>query len=289
MMRGATRRRRLAESLTRAMTDQRPAPPNAPPMLEPKLPTLLPMDLVGEVKPPPAESMVRPKDSPAEFMVRPRESPARYRPVRGSRMKASTSSIDPPMKKNSPTAAATTPITTKSHTELSLLRIRSVRSLSRHKRCLTIARQREPTRRKCVRRPVSRVLSPGAEAPDRWPFILTDRRRPVRAVYPDGGAGTPLRPPFSRTPQPSLFDLAPGGACRAAPVAGGAVGSYPTVSPLPGEGLTPPGGLFSVALSLGFGVSPSPAGGYPAPRSSGARTFLTPFGAQPSGRLTGLR
>ncbi len=31
----------------------------------------------------------------------------------------------------------------------------------------------------------------------------------------------------------SLSDLAPGGACRAAPVAGGAVGSYPTVSPLP--------------------------------------------------------
>ena len=31
----------------------------------------------------------------------------------------------------------------------------------------------------------------------------------------------------------SLSDLAPGGACRAAPVAGGAVGSYPAVSPLP--------------------------------------------------------
>jgi hypothetical protein len=31
----------------------------------------------------------------------------------------------------------------------------------------------------------------------------------------------------------SLSDLAPGGACRATPVAGGAVGSYPTVSPLP--------------------------------------------------------
>ena len=34
------------------------------------------------------------------------------------------------------------------------------------------------------------------------------------------------------------------------------------------------GGLFSVALSLGFRVSPSPAGRYPAPRVRGARPFL---------------
>ena len=44
----------------------------------------------------------------------------------------------------------------------------------------------------------------------------------------------------------SLFGLAPGGACRARPIAGSAVRSYRTFSPLPsGEG-----GLFSVALSL---------------------------------------
>ncbi len=49
----------------------------------------------------------------------------------------------------------------------------------------------------------------------------------------------------------SLFDLAPGGVCRAAAVAGGAVRSYRTLSPLPGG----PGGLLSVALSLG---SPPP-------------------------------
>ncbi len=52
-----------------------------------------------------------------------------------------------------------------------------------------------------------------------------------------------------------LFGLAPGGVCRAAPVARGAVRSYRTVSPLP-SGVTPSGGLFSVALSL---RSPSPA------------------------------
>ncbi len=33
----------------------------------------------------------------------------------------------------------------------------------------------------------------------------------------------------------SLSDLAPGGACRATPVTVGAVGSYPTLSPLPGK------------------------------------------------------
>ncbi len=44
-----------------------------------------------------------------------------------------------------------------------------------------------------------------------------------------------------------LFGLAPTGGCRAAPVTGRAVGSYPTVSPLP---FGYKGGLFSVALSV---------------------------------------
>ncbi len=46
----------------------------------------------------------------------------------------------------------------------------------------------------------------------------------------------------------SLFGIAPGGACRAVPVARSAVGSYPTVSPLP----CMQGGLISVALSVGL-------------------------------------
>jgi hypothetical protein len=49
---------------------------------------------------------------------------------------------------------------------------------------------------------------------------------------------------------PSLFGLAPGGVCRAAGVATGAVRSYRTVSPLPRLYATHRGGLFSVALSL---------------------------------------
>lgn len=39
---------------------------------------------------------------------------------------------------------------------------------------------------------------------------------------------------FRAMPTRSLFGLAPGGACHATPVAGGAVRSYRTVSPLPG-------------------------------------------------------
>ena len=45
----------------------------------------------------------------------------------------------------------------------------------------------------------------------------------------------------------SLFGLAPNGVYRAPSITLGAVGSYPTFSPLPGE----PGGLFSAALAVG--------------------------------------
>jgi len=47
-----------------------------------------------------------------------------------------------------------------------------------------------------------------------------------------------------------LFGLAPTGGCRAVDVTADAVGSYPTVSPLPAG--CPTGGLFSVALSVAF-------------------------------------
>jgi len=73
-----------------------------------------------------------------------------------------------------------------------------------------------------------------------------------------------------------LFGLAPGGVCRAVSVAGNAVRSYRTVSPLPRLNATRRGGLFSVALSLepvpAKGICP--AGRYPAPLVHGARTFL---------------
>src|SRR5690606_33530173 len=87
----------------------------------------------------------------------------------------------------------------------------------------------------------------GAET---WrPFILDACCQTPHATYPDGGPET--APGVS--PAPPLFGFAPGGVYRAASVAGRAVGSYPTLSPLP---RTRRGGLLSVALSLG---SPPPA------------------------------
>ena len=74
----------------------------------------------------------------------------------------------------------------------------------------------------------------------RWLFLCDVRRRTPRATHPDGGRKQPL---------PSLFGLAPGGACRAIFVAEDAVRSYRTISTLPGHRCTV-GGLLSVALSL---------------------------------------
>jgi len=104
-------------------------------------------------------------------------------------------------------------------------------------------------------------------------------KRPTRTADPDrSGRNSPL----SRgRAAPFLFGLAPGGVCRAASVAGSAVRSYRTVSPLPRPNATRRGGLFSVALSLGRPRRAHPAGRYPAPLVRGARTFLP-------GRLSAL-
>src|SRR5271167_3563000 len=66
--------------------------------------------------------------------------------------------------------------------------------------------------------------------------------RPTRAP----GPAKPASLAAGATP---LFGLAPGGACHAVPVTRSAVGSYPTLSPLPSTEVS--GGLLSVALSLG--------------------------------------
>jgi hypothetical protein len=68
-------------------------------------------------------------------------------------------------------------------------------------------------------------------------------KQPTRTADPDRSGIAPA---------PFLFGLAPGGVCRAASVAGNAVRSYRTVSPLPRLNATRRGGLFSVALSLGL-------------------------------------
>jgi len=74
----------------------------------------------------------------------------------------------------------------------------------------------------------------------------------------------------AKGPAPPLFGLAPGGVCRAAGVAAGAVRSYRTVSPLPRQTRNAP------RRSVLCGTIPglAPAGCYPAPLVHGARTFL---------------
>ena len=94
-----------------------------------------------------------------------------------------------------------------------------------------------------------------------------------RLQQPTRTAGSGHRSRFPRLradPAPPLFGLAPGGVYRAVAVAGNAVRSYRTFSPLPRQNATHRGGL-----SL-CGTVPklAPAGRYPAPHVHGARTFL---------------
>src|SRR5262245_28768688 len=144
--------------------------------------------------------------------------------------------------------------------------------------------RRLPSRRfaKIARRPISRVLSlpKGFPLGRGWPFIWDARRRAPRATDPGDDAGTRLP---AEAGVPPLFGLAPGGVYRAAAVAGGAVVSYTTVSPLPRISR-------EIVRRYAFcctvpGVAP--AGRYPAPCSRGARTFLAEpeDPARPSGHL----
>jgi len=144
--------------------------------------------------------------------------------------------------------------------------------------------------------------------------IPLERRLPGASSNPPGRQDSDIdpgtRPPLARRsgPTPSLFGFAPGGVCRAACVAAGAVRSYRTVSPLPRLPSLPRrrGSIWEGAprRSVLCGTVPgvAPAGRYPAPYVHGARTFLPgtpslripPVGedsegvsGRPSGRLTG--
>src|SRR5712671_8038739 len=67
-----------------------------------------------------------------------------------------------------------------------------------------------------------------------WPFIWDVRYRTPRATDPSGGAeGPPGGASRGQRRLPLLLGLAPGGVYPAAAVAGGAVRSYRTISPLP--------------------------------------------------------
>jgi len=128
-----------------------------------------------------------------------------------------------------------------------------------------------------VRWPVSRVLfrRSGDDHSSRR-SVTGSLKQPTRvAVRIPDLSGKPDVPP--------LFGFAPGGVCRADPVAGIAVRSYRTVSPLPAP-------LARNRRSVFCGTFPgvAPAGRYPAPCFRGARTFLPRACARrrPSGHLT---
>jgi hypothetical protein len=110
-------------------------------------------------------------------------------------------------------------------------------------------------------------MAQGKNAPcARRPFLWNAGCPASRATYPGGRSGHRSGDFF---PVPPLFGLAPGGVCRAACVAAGAVRSCRTVSPLPQD-------FHPAAVYVFCGTFPgvTPAGRYPAPHVHGARTFL---------------
>jgi hypothetical protein len=98
-----------------------------------------------------------------------------------------------------------------------------------------------------------------------WPSPATSSSLPAATLTSLEASGLSVRV----TPR-RLFGLAPTGGYRATAVTNGAVGSYPTVSPLPFEALRLLGAVcFLWPLSSPFGAQALP-GSLP----SGARTFL---------------
>src|SRR6202030_3324010 len=143
--------------------------------------------------------------------------------------------------------------------------------------------------KKSARRRVSRVLSRPVGAPLELVLgagMAIPLGRPLPSAScdrPERRRGGPPGIPAKECP-PLLFGLAPGGVFPAAAVAGGAVRSYRTVSPLP------PARCSETDRRCTFcGTFPgvAPAGRYPAPYLRGARTFLPPpeGGERPSDRL----
>jgi len=80
-------------------------------------------------------------------------------------------------------------------------------------------------------RPVSRVLFGEGLSATAIPLGRGSLR--ASSNQPGRRRGSRWTPELPLAPVPPLFGLAPGGVCRAATVAGSAVRSYRTVSPLP--------------------------------------------------------
>jgi hypothetical protein len=130
-----------------------------------------------------------------------------------------------------------------------------------------------------ARRRVSRVLSRRAEQSCGGDGHSSGTLVAERLVRPTRAAARRLARQLRRFPGclPLLLGLAPGGVFPAAAVAGSAVRSYRTISPLP-----PARGPRTGRRCIFCGTFPgvAPAGGYPAPYLRGARTFLSPLGAE---------
>jgi hypothetical protein len=126
-----------------------------------------------------------------------------------------------------------------------------------------------------ARRRVSRVLSRlRTNNPRAVMAIPLGRSSPSASCDPpeQRRGGSPSIPDIPGC-LPLLFGLAPGGVFPATTVAGGAVRSYRTVSPLPPARSSRDGRRCTFC-----GTFPrvAPAGCYPAPYLRGARTFLSP-------------
>ncbi len=114
------------------------------------------------------------------------------------------------------------------------------------------------TGEKCRSRPVSRVLSRRKSGGGAHSSRTRVAARLQRA-QPGGSGGPPLTRRERRVA--SLFALAPGGVCHAAPVTGGAVRSCRTVSPLPRAPL----GAVRRSVLCGTFLRVAPTGRWPAP------------------------
>ena len=131
--------------------------------------------------------------------------------------------------------------------------------------------------RRSVSRSVSRVLYGRAFARrgshSSGTDVATRLLQPTRTTDPETDCRS------LRTGAPSLFGFAPDGVYRAVCIAADAVGSYPTLSPLPRH---PCRCSFCTTIRktrrftfCGTIPGVTPAGRYPAPCFPGARTFLT--------------
>ena len=110
----------------------------------------------------------------------------------------------------------------------------------------------------------------------RRPFLWCRVRTRHPATYPDGEpdiAPAAVVASANWLRVPSLFGLAPGGVYHAGSVAGPAVRSYRTFSPLPRR--SPRRGEGGRFVLCGTFPGVAPAGRYPAPYVNGARTFLS--------------